>query len=667
MPKIPFSSGFDPPPPKWEYEPVPDFKKFDHPQAKADEYWEEQNRRWIEGHAGLTGAHYFYLQECYLNDIDGNVFRPEWRDVDELMFRWVEDAMRDEQSLLIYKRREIGATSVFANLPFWFMRVFPGATSGLTSGKGGEGIRSMFNDKILFSYNRFNKSVLNTVPVQINNTKQRQSLTVGLKVWSDVLQGMDLRTSELYCKETDEKPDSPTNLSGRRYKYVYVDEAPLHRRIEDFLGSIFPAISKQTMRTGLLVMAGTVEPQLTQEEVMRFYNLIQRSSNLNIRTEMLPVWLGLVTKNGWSDEQAGMEWYYQNVGNFEKTGDLKGLRDFRMQYPKDEDDLFDLAQGGVFEDDVADLLNEHYKELCKGKNEELAYKLVKSAEGIKAIPDSKVRKPEQDGGHWILEPPKQNVMYYQAIDGIGTGKKEGAESGSWIGCTIYKGYDPDGGSYSPVAHYFERPNTVEEGYRQIVNQWHFYNKYDGGKEINYETAAATGDHFGTFLSKEGLYRYAAPRRDLSGRGHIDTKKRGTAVNDHTREWQIRQANVFLRKYGTNIRSRLLLQSLLKSSEENADLRDAFFVFLVSIPNFDKPIEKKKPKPPRTKVGIKRMADGTWQYETTVVQGNEPMEHLDGIDRYIAQLKHKYGDYWYVRSTADEKAKYNELKNDKLKG
>ena len=58
-------------------------------------------------------------------------------------------------------------------------------------------------------------------------------------------------------------------------------------------------------------------------------------------------------------------------------------------------------------------------------------------------------------------------MYYQAIDGIGTGKRDGAEDGSWIASIIFKGYDPDGGSFMPVGIYFERPNTIEQGFNSM--------------------------------------------------------------------------------------------------------------------------------------------------------------------------------------------------------
>ena len=656
MRKPRYSEGFDPPPPKWVYEPVPDFTMSKHPKLDEDKYWEEQNRRWIEGHAGLTGAHYFYLQECFLNDIDGNVFRPMWRDVDELMFKWVDECMDSGQSLLVYKRREVGATSVFANLPYWFMKVYPGCRIGLTSGKGNDGINGMFNDKILFSYNRFNPIVFNSKPVQMNNTKNVTSLEVSLKVWNDNLSAEELRTSVLFCKETSEKPDSPTNLSGRRYKYVYVDEGPLHTRVEDFLGSIFPAISKGVDRTGLLVIAGTVEPKLTPQQVAAFYDLIERSKNLNVRSEMVPVWMGLITKNGWSDEVAGMDWYWENYKKFEESGDLKGLRDFKMQYPKDEQDIFDLSQGGFFEPDVADLLGHTYKKLLTERSEEVAYKLVNTPTGVEAMPDGVKRMKEKDGGHWIIEMPKKGVMYYQAIDGIGTGRKEGGEKGSWIGCIIFKGWDPDGGSFMPVAVYFERPNTIEDGYRQMMHQWNFYNKFGGGKEINYEVNASTGDHFGTFLEKNGLYQYAYKRKDLSGKGYINTKKRGSAINEHTRDWQVRQANMFLRAHGHNIKSRLLLESLLLGENENADLRDAFLIFMISIPNFEKPVERKVQEKFRSKVILERKPDGTFGYKT--IKQKIGANVLDDMSRgdYVDHLKKKYGHYWFQKATGSEKEK-----------
>jgi hypothetical protein len=190
----------------------------------------------------------------------------------------------------------------------------------------------------------------------------------------------------------------------------------------------------------------------------------------------------------------------------------------------------------------------------------------------------------------------------------------------------------------------------------MMHQWNFYNKFGGGKEINYEVNASTGDHFGTFLEKNGLYQYAYKRKDLSGKGYINTKKRGSAINEHTRDWQVRQANMFLRAHGHNIKSRLLLESLLLGENENADLRDAFLIFMISIPNFEKPVERKVQEKFRSKVILERKPDGTFGYKT--IKQKIGANVLDDMSRgdYVDHLKKKYGHYWFQKATGSEKEK-----------
>ncbi len=192
-------------------------------------------------------------------------------------------------------------------------------------------------------------------------------------------------------------------------------------------------------------------------------------------------------------------------------------------------------------------------------------------------------------------------------------------------------------------------------------QWNFYNQYGGGKEINYEVNASTGDHFGTFLEKNNLYQYAYKRKDLSGKGYINTKKRGSAINEHTREWQVRQANMFLRQHGANIKSRLLLESLLMGENENADLRDAFLIFMISVPNFDKPVERKEKVRYRSKVILTKNSDGSYGYKTIQEKIANKGEQVrsETKDQYIDNLKKKYGHYWWQKASGSEREKLSE--------
>jgi len=663
---------FNPPPPKYEFIPVPDFQKFNHPKLEEDKYYAIEEQRWHEGYTNPMGEyvppnHYFHIQNSTLKNIHGDVFKPKWRDTDELMALWSLDSIKNGTSELVYKRREVGATAFYSNQGYWIWRIKPGSHCAFTSGKGQAGISAMFNDKILFTYNHFDKKVLNTNPVRINNSKTSTSLEVAMKIMTDS-ERVETRTSSLIARETSEKPDSITNISGNRALYVYVDEAPLHERLEGFIGSIFPVINEGPKRTGLLVMAGTVEPGLKPEEIANFKTLIDRSSNLRLKTRFLPVWMGMFSKNGWSNKEAGLQWYEEQVLAAQDSGDFVSARNFKMQYPKDEQDIFDFNEGGVFDLESVEILKNRGNELQSKPNEEAQYKLIATSTGFDMIPDSKRRDPQKEGGFWMIEPPKENIDYYVAIDSIGSAKKDGGEKGSWIASIVFKGHDPDGRHFEPVCIYFERPQTIEAGYKNIVNQFRYYNKFNRVKEINYETNAATGDHLGTFLEKEDLYKkYAARRKDLSGKGWTNTKKRGTPVNEHTRIWQVEQANRFIHKHGMHIRSLMVIKQLLLPSEENADIRDAFLVFMTSIPNFDKPLQKKIEVRYRTELQLITNAQGQRIYKQTkvpIIDPNAVLDEtpMDAFSKYDTELKRKYGAYGYQRATAEEREKYKQLKS-----
>lgn len=661
-PSIAFSAGFDPPPPKYVYTPIPNFSKRKHPELDERRYWATQNDRWINGYDGpyghVSGMHYFYIQECVLQDINGNDFHPEWRDVDELIFKWCADCMRDEQSLLIYKRREVGATSIFANLAFWFMRLYPGCRIGLTSGKGQSGISAMFNEKILHSYNRFNKKVLNTTPVQINNTRQKTSLEVALKVYDKKGKSTSDKISTLICRETDENPSSPTNLSGGRNKYIYNDEAPLHKRMPEFLDSVFPVMMRGTKREGFMVMAGTVEPNLTNEQVMAFQKLVTDSKDFNVRTEMLPVWMGLVTKNGYSDKEAGLKWWYDQYSVFEQSGNLRGQRAWKMQYPRDEQDIFEISRGGVFEEDVEDTLKQALAEV---KEHESRHKFIEMGGRV-------IRQPHHAGPIYLIEEPKKGITYYQCIDGMGTGTLAGSEKGSNAASIIFKGVDKGvdyDTSFTPVCIYYDRPGQVEETYRYFKMQHTYYNVHGGLKKIYFETNAGTGEHFQNYMIKLGLQKHLAHSVDLSGKGNINVKKVGQGVTKETIDFQVKQANLFLRKYGYLYScSPLLLNDLLKPESENADLRSAFFVFMVPMKDFDKPAKKKQEIEFRTvhQLVIDQAGNRVWQSKKVPLQNpNVVFNPIGNYERHTEAMHKKYGHYWYNRMQPEERAMYFKLR------
>jgi len=648
--------GFNPPPPLYVAPPTPVFRD----EAHRLEYYKEEKRRWIEGYGGLTGAHYFYMTQCYLKDINGNIFRPLWRQVDQLVFEKVESCIKRRKGLMVFKRRDVGLTSIFGGgLPFWFSLTNPGILINMTS-KDRDGFVRMFSDKVMICFENMSEDIMNRIPLNKNHTKDNAFLKMGIKkLGTDGV--VRLHETTINLVETSENPRSVNKFSSGRAKYTFVDESALHRRIADLLRSMEATQMMNGYKEGFLALGGTIEHTLTNEQIADYQQLMADVVAFDIETIFLPCYMGLITKNGWDDVEAGKAWYYENVEKKSLSSNPSDLRAFKMNFPIDEDDVFQYSRGGMFEDDVVDLLKYQLEKLNKEGTPEAKIKLIDTPEGSVAVPD----KSHSDTGFFEVEPPKQGIIYYQAIDSIGAGTREGEEQGSCIASTIYKGFDPDGGDFEPVNTYFERPATVEQGYRNILKQFHRYNKFDGMKEINYEANAATSDHFGTFLEKQGLYsKYAARRKDLSAKGWINTKKRGIAVTEHAREWMVMQANVFLTKYARNIRSKILLQQLLYPPARNADIRDAFFIFLTSIPNFDQPIIKRPHIRERTTVRLttNHLGQTVWLKEKTQSHTGIPQQAVSSLQAYEIELKQKYGDaYWYNKANPQERERYRELK------
>lgn len=578
--------------PLYTYQPKPSFKT----DLDRIKYWEVQKERWINGYGGLTGIHYFYMQECWIKSgTGGEYIRPYWRDVDSLIFGEIERCLKENKSLLIYKRREIGASVIFGGcLPHYFMRVFPGCTCLMTS-KEQSGIFKLFDDKTSVALDSMDTDIRPTV---INRNQTKSSVYLKLQVKTRDKEGeIQVRNSDLFCRETSETPKSVNAFSGTRAKYAYIDEAALHKRLPGVLKSIDACLKEGTKQTGFLAMAGTVEESLSNDDIFKLNQLFTQSEFLNINTLFLPAWMGLseFMVNGWSDEKKGTEWVKQNIERLDQLEDKSFVNAFKKNYPIKLDDIFNFGLSGRWEPDVEEAIKVQYNNVVKANIPITQCKLV----DINGVIETSVTPK---GNVFILEHPKANVDYYLLIDGVATGKKSGDEEGSDVAGVIMKGYDPQGDSYCPVCIYTERPDMVEHSYINLTSQVKYYNKFGGFKEkkgINAEANASTADHFSSFLEKVGLGKYIVYRKDLSGKGHSNTKKVFQAVTIDVRDWQMRQANIFLRKYIGNIKMLMLLKDMMKPAGKNADILDAFLMFFPTVgADFDKPLPPKKARPPR---------------------------------------------------------------------
>ncbi len=195
------------------------------------------------------------------------------------------------------------------------------------------------------------------------------------------------------------------------------------------------------------------------------------------------------------------------------------------------------------------------------------------------------------------------------MDGVATGTEFGSEDGSSVAGVIVKSYDNNGLVYAPVAIYCERPKTVEQSYYALIALLKYYNQFGGFKSIGAEGNAGTTDHFASFLTKHGLDKFIMSRRDLSGKGNSNTKKSFQYRTIEVKNFQYRAANIFLRKYISNIRMLSLLEDMMKSINENADRLDGWLMFFVVAEDYDKEIVKPKEIPKQPSYKFSRDSQG----------------------------------------------------------
>lgn len=591
-----------------EWKPKPTFRT----EYEREKYWAEEKRRWIEGYNGFPGTFYHAVQEQSIKRrVGGTSMRTIARDCD----LWIHEAIRDtrnqKKSQFIFKGRGLGLTTIGAgSLPNYFMRVHPGSTCLMTSHIQAN-ISKVFTDKTMVTYEGYDPEIKPTI-LNKNETKSSVYLKVQVK-YKDITGKIDVASSDLFCKETSDSEKAANGFSGTGAIYGFYDEIALHKRRKSLLQSSIECYKDENGELeGFLLGGGTVEANLSNDEIAELQALINDKDLLNANVLFCPFWWGKYMVNGHSNEKKAMEEWDKTYERLDKSDDKSWLRAHIKNNPRSFDDIFDLGTSGRWEDDVSEIIKIQTKEVIKSNIPITRCKLVDMGSNIETVVDNK-------GPVHILENPKQNIDYWLLIDGVATGKKSGDEEGSNVSGMIVKGYDPAGDSYSPVCIYTERPNSVEDSYRVLAAEAKYYNKFGGLRGINAEANASTADHFSTFLEKIGLGKYMVMRKDLSGKGHSNTKKFFQHVTVDVRDWQMRQANIFLRKYGTNIKMLLLLKDMMKPASENADVLDSWLMFFPTVgANFDAPLPPKKPIPPRHVRVFVKDANGAIRTEWKVI-------------------------------------------------
>lgn len=575
-------------PPILEWKPKPVFRT----EYERQKYWDLEKIKWREGVGEIPGSLYHKTQEQKIkNRNTGQIFRPTCRDVDLLKHQKVRDCRASGKALGEVKPRGIGLSCDMGCFADWFMQVYPGSTSLFTSSEQTK-IGTMFSDKVMVTFNNYDPDIRPLI-LNKNETKSSVYLKAEVKYRNDEGE-IAFGESEVFCKETADSDQSASGFSSKGAIFAGIDEIHLHKRRKMLLESAASCFIEQATGdvVGFVYAGGSVEHTLTNTQLgdlQKFINDIIKNGRLGtLPAEFLfiPAWMGKFMVNGHSNEKKAREAWEKECEALSKMESESSLRAYQMNNPMSLEDVFNLG-GGAWEDDVNEKIKTQINIIKKNPPEILKTTFVNMGGMVTTTP---TKRPNI----FLLEEPKPNVLYYQVIDGVGTGLKQGEKDGSKIAGIIVKALDlSTGKSYCPVCIYYEKPNTIEQGYIILANQIKYYNKHGGFKGSMIESNIGSADHFSTFMEREGMGKLLMHRRDLSGKGNSNTKKIGQYVTADVLDYYYRFMNIFLRKYVHNIDMLMLLEDLLLPIEENADMRSAFLLLASALPiDFDKPVQPK---------------------------------------------------------------------------
>lgn len=590
-----------PPPPILEREEIPDFSRAKHPEqsfmtwlANEQEKWVEGVGEIIDGQHEIPGSLYFAVQHGTVKVRAtspkyraGQEIPYECRDGNLLFHQKLRENVKKGRGTGVLKGRGFGlSTEIIGILPVWTWLTQPGS-SVLATCKDRETLSMLFRQKLLPTVSGIDKRIFNWDKRdgnldRMNMTKDSAYARVNIRTLENGVERDNF--SEITLRDTTQSEAKAAAFSGSGAALVAIDEFFLHPHPEKVINSVIEAIVDRNSHKlySLLIGGGTCEDVLTNEKFTRIKKIWDRIDLYYMEKLFLPASYGYNCINGWSDHKGFDEYFETKIEEFIRKGDSEGERSFRKNNPRCEEDVWQFATGGKYEEDVENIIKAQVVVVQnEDKHVPVAKTLVESEGEVKLIDDKK-------GKFSTLEPVLPDTKYTIDMDGILIGNAATKTTDETSKCAIIamKGDSlviTSKLKYCPVMVYHHRPETVEQTYIAALLMYKHYNKYGNCDYINAEGSAGSPEHQRAFLEKAG-YARAIP--------YIGNKPFFRRTEDN-KSLQYLKANSFLRKYCGNIFYISLLEQFLLDKSENADLEDAFLMHMLLLKEgFDEPPKKK---------------------------------------------------------------------------
>ncbi len=558
--------------------------------AEQVDHWEEERRRWREGHVTddgyyLTGLHYFYLTQITIKNQRGKRIRPWWRDVDEwIIHEWYRCKI-DLLDLGIFKRRGIGLSVLFGGaIPIWLSEVEKGSIYLMTSNDKKKGER-MFQEKTLTAFDGLDPWIKGEDVKRVQTGELRVQMR-------DIDGEMSDDISGIICKQTSDRKSDASNFESERAVGAFVDELFLHPFASEVRQSIQDCLMEDQLKMGPCVFGGSagIVSQSGIEEAKKMWD---DKENLGIHVVFIDGTWGVdkapeydedgkrtgkvlnFCPNGHSKREEAKEWILARRAHLDRANDKRPLIGYMKSHPLDPQDIFEFNDLGVIPEDLLPRINAQRIKIKEENQPIHNYDIF--------LMDKHAKVSLNEKAPWkILEHPVEGEHYIAGADPIETiGSADDSmnpEDRSKFAVAIKRRT-----TNTIVAYYLKRSMDTDAVKAQILAGQVYYNGARMMLERN------KGKVISQAYENDGDYSMLANQPSIFGLRRYDKKEiKGFHKDGHTVDIIYETFFKGLRAMIENIWFDEVLVDLPKFTLKNTDLLDA----IVAVEVYDAELRKK---------------------------------------------------------------------------
>lgn len=252
--QIPIIEGFD----AKKYSPLvyEEIPYLERGTLAYDDFWDEQDRRCLEGYQPeglprITGPHYFYLNMLQIMMLKQGVKKkklsyPYYRVLDHLLFLEIEKAEILGYGLIIGKARRMGLSYIGDCMTLWNLLFFLDNETAIGAGK---------EDKALDLFKKVIKSLENLRPeYKVSYRKNKTELKLSYKVTENKVQGDAGIGSQLTVKTFFSDPSA---FEGGSYSFFIFEEIGLQDNLIKSYKASEPCFMEGGTQFGVPMLYGT--------------------------------------------------------------------------------------------------------------------------------------------------------------------------------------------------------------------------------------------------------------------------------------------------------------------------------------------------------------------------------------------------------------------------